>query len=213
MIQVVIVGAVRLYREGVAHTLAQEDGIAVTGTAASAAEALRVIASLDPDVVLVDLAMPDGLTVVRLLARESARRVVALACPSSDPEILACAEAGIAGLVTRDGSIDDLRRAIESAVRDELICSPHVAALLLRRVASLVGIQPVGRGWEQLTFREREIVQLLEEGLSNKEIARRLCIEIPTVKNHVHHILAKLHLAQRSEVAGALRSAARMAEN
>lgn len=208
-----MVGAVRLYREGIAHALAQEDGIAVTGTAASAADALRAIADLDPDAVLVDLAMPDGLTVVRLLAGQSGRRVVALACPSGDREILACAEAGIAGLVTRDGSIDDLREVIESAVRDELLCSPHVAALLLRRVASLVGVQPVGPGWEQLTIREREIVGLLDGGLSNKEISRRLYIEVATVKNHVHHILEKLHVARRSEVAGALRRAEQMVRN
>jgi two-component system nitrate/nitrite response regulator NarL len=214
VIEVVMVGAVRLYREGIAHALAQErGGIAVTGTASSAGEAIRAIADLDPNVVLVDLAMPEALDVVRRLAGQSGRRVVVLGCPDGDREILACAEAGIAGLVTRDGSVGDLCEAIESAVRNELACTPYVAGLLLRRVASLVGRQPNGPGWSQLTLREREVAGLLEAGFSNKEIARRLCVELATVKNHVHHILEKLHVGQRSEVAGALRCAEHLVEN
>jgi two-component system, NarL family, nitrate/nitrite response regulator NarL len=202
MIRVLIVGAVRLYRDGIAHALGLEDGLAVAGAAGSADEARDLIEALDPDVVLVDLAMPDGLEFVRRLTSER-RRVVVLSVPDRDREILACAEAGVAGLVTRDGSFADLVAAIVSAARGELTCSPYVAALLLRRVASLVSTQPARGG--HLTVREREVVTLLEERLSNKEIARRLHIEVATVKNHVHNIFEKLHIERRADVAAALR--------
>src|SRR6185312_10282258 len=93
----------------------------------------------------------------------------------AEPRLVALAEAGIAGYVSREGSIDDLVAVIESVSRGEMLCSPRMAATLLRRVT------------------------LIAEGLTNKEIARRLCIELPTVKNHLHAIFARLDVSRRSE--------------
>jgi DNA-binding NarL/FixJ family response regulator len=116
-------------------------------------------------------------------------------------EVFACAEARVSGFVSRNGSIQDLVAAVHCAVRNELVCSPRVAALLFGRVASIrserVGERPNGG----LTRREHEIVSLITQGLSNKEIARQLRIQNPTVKNHIHSILGKLQVRRRGEVA------------
>ena len=205
MITVAVVGEVRLYRDGLAHALEGEDGYACAGTAATLGEAVGLIEESAPDVALVDLAMADALATVRALTEPPDVAVVVLAVPDQDETIVACAEAGIAGLVTRDGSFSDLLEAISGAARGELATTPRVAGVLLRRVASLVAQQPAAVDRARLTVREREIAGLLERGLSNKEIATRLCIEVATVKNHVHNILEKLDVARRAEVATAFR--------
>jgi two-component system nitrate/nitrite response regulator NarL len=107
--------------------------------------------------------------------------------------------------VTPDGSLDDLASAVASVRRGEVLCSPGMAAGLFRRVAALArerGLDPIE---EKLTARELEVLRLIEEGRSNKEIASLLSIEVPTVKNHVHRILEKLHVHRRSEAAARAR--------
>ena len=118
---------------------------------------------------------------------------------------MACAEAGVAGFVTRDQSLADAVGVVESVTCGESACSPRTAAALLRRVAVLSGQRkppepPVG-----LTLRERQIAGLIARGRSNKEIARELSIEVSTVKNHVHHMLEKLGVAGRAEAAARVR--------
>lgn len=204
MTDVGIVGEVRLYRDGLADVLDRRDGLRVVGTASTLEEAMRLVDERTPDVVLVDLAIADGIRAVRALTARTC--VVVLAVPDLDSEILACAEAGIAGLVTRDASIAELVESIVSAAQGELACTPHVAGVLLRRVAA-VGRPPTEPTHRPLTPRERQIVALIEEGLSNKEIARRLYIEVATVKNHVHNILEKLQVSRRHAAAELLRQA------
>ena len=114
-------------------------------------------------------------------------------------------EAGAAGYLTRDASLRDLFAALSSAVRDEVLCSPRIVASLARRLARLAEQHATRPTPASLTAREAEVVGLLDAGLSNKEIATRLCIELPTVKNHVHHILEKLHVNRRGEAAARLR--------
>ena len=177
------------------------------GATHTGAAALGAVDQVRPDVVVVDTATPDGLSTVRALARRCPGvRIVALGVPEHEPELIACAEAGISGYVNRDGSIDDLIAAIDSVARGEMLCSPRIAAALVRRVAALAGERsPVGTE-ARLTRREIEVARLIDEGLSNKEIAQRLCIELPTVKNHVHHILGKLDVRRRGEAAARLRT-------
>ena len=124
--------------------------------------------------------------------------------PESEQDVVACAEAGVAGYVTRDASIDDLVATIDSVVRGEALLSPTVGATLLRGVAApAVGDRhDIG---ERLTAREWEVLDLVGEGLSNKQIAKRLEIETPTVKNHVHNILEKLDAHSRTEAAARAR--------
>jgi DNA-binding NarL/FixJ family response regulator len=162
-----------------------------------------------PEVGLLDLLTAEGLPALRVLVEmASETRFVVLAVPELEQAIMECVEAGIAGFVTRDGSIDELVAAIESVARGEALCSPRMVATLLRRVAALAAASR-GPAVARLTLREQQVASLLGEGLSNKEIAARLCIELPTVKNHVHHILEKLGVSRRGEAAARLRAAVR----
>jgi DNA-binding NarL/FixJ family response regulator len=128
---------------------------------------------------------------------------VTLGVDDGDDDVLAWAEAGVSGYVARDASFEDLVETVRAVARGELRCSPRLAATLLRRVTALAGDAP--HSATRLTQREREISSLLEAGLSNKEIAGRLYIELPTVKNHVHNILRKVGASRRGEAAALLR--------
>jgi two-component system, NarL family, nitrate/nitrite response regulator NarL len=201
--RVVIVADIRLYREGLAAVLQQSGRVEVVGTAEDGAAAVAAVWRLEPDMALVDMAIPSGASSVRaILETAPLVKVVGLAVPDAEKDVVACAEAGVAGLVTRDFTVDELVEAIESAARGELLCSPRTAAALLRRVATLSASSRGDDASEAaLTHREREIAELVARGLSNKEIAKELTIQVATVKNHVHRILEKLHARRRSEVA------------
>jgi two-component system nitrate/nitrite response regulator NarL len=202
MIRVFVVAAVRLYRDGLAATLPRRDGIEIVGTAESWTEGAADALALKPDVVLLDMALADGSSAIwEIVHAAEGIKVIALAVPENEREVIAYAEAGVSGYVARDESLDDLVAAVESAARGQVTCSPRIAAALLRRVTALSSPSPTTPG-TRLTRRETEIAALLDEGLSNKEIAQRLCIELPTVKNHVHNILEKLEVRSRFEVAG-----------
>jgi two-component system nitrate/nitrite response regulator NarL len=202
MIRVLIVAEIRLYREGLAQMLRAEPEIDVLATARGADEAVKALREAAPDIVLLDMAIPDNTWLVRaLVAAVPGTRVVALAVPEIEREVLACAEAGVAGYVTRDASIEDVVAAVVSAARGEVLCSPRMVATLFERVATLALEASPASIESRLTARELEILDLIDQGLSNKEIARRLTIELSTVKNHVHNILDKLNVSRRSEAA------------
>lgn len=197
--RVVVAAAVRLFREGLADVLGREPAIEVAGTAADAAEIEERVAELEADLLLADASLLSEARVLRLRGRYPALKIVALGAFDEPDEVVAYAEAGVQGFVTREQALDELVRTLESVVRGEMHCAPHVAAALLHRVAATAGRRASGRGATvtRLTARELEIVDLLADGLSNKEIARRLSIEVPTVKNHVHNILEKLEVRSR----------------
>jgi DNA-binding NarL/FixJ family response regulator len=204
--RVLIASDIRLYREGLANALASRGSLAVVGTTSSPAETLARLLELRRDALLQDMAMPDSLAVIRAAAEENPElRIIALSVGESDGDVLACVESGIAGYVTRGGSLDDLVQTLESAARGELQCSPRIAAALLKRLAVLAAGRAANPGATLLTARERQIVSLIDEGLSNKEIARRLGVEVATVKNHVHNVLEKLHVTRRSAAAACVR--------
>jgi two-component system, NarL family, nitrate/nitrite response regulator NarL len=205
--QILIVCDVRLYREGLAQSLTSDGRVRVLGSATSVADALMQIRDTPPDVVVLDVAIRNSLDLPRaILSTTPATRVVAFALHDGEHDVLQCAEAGIAGYVPRDGSLSDLVEAIEGAVRGEVICSPRTAATLFRRLASLSS-QPAPASEDSvLTAREIQIVELIDQGLANKEIAQLLSIGTATVKNHVHHILEKLQVTRRAEAAARLRT-------
>jgi two-component system nitrate/nitrite response regulator NarL len=199
-IRTFICAAIRLYREGLAQTLASTGRIVVVGTAAAPSEAAEGLGELGVDVLLIDIAAVDALSALpRLRAAAPDAKVVALAVPDLPEEVLSRAEAGMEGYVTYDASIADLTSALESVHRGELICSPRMAGELLRHIGRLASAQPAHAS-APLTARQREIAALLREGLSNKDIAQRLSLSLPTVKNHVHAILERLQITRRSEV-------------
>jgi DNA-binding NarL/FixJ family response regulator len=207
MIRLLVAGDVRLYREGLARYLADEPDVCVVACPSSRSQ-LRSFLADAPDVILLDMAMPESLATLWELAQTvPSVRVLALSVPEADADVLACAEAGIAGYVTREGSLDDLVAAVRSAARGESIVSPRMAASLLRRVSALALDRPRAGIGEALTVREREIARLVDDGMSNKQIAARLCIEVATVKNHVHRILDKLQAHRRGEIGARLRRA------
>jgi two-component system, NarL family, nitrate/nitrite response regulator NarL len=207
--RIIIVSDIRLYREALALGLARVDRVVVVGVADTVASALTCIAEKNPDVALLDFAMPDALALPHAIAAAGIRvKVVAFSVADSEDEVCECAEAGIAGYVARNGSKEDLIAAVENAVRGEVHCSPRVAASLFRRLAARVQTTSQRPPEVALTSREQDIIALIDRGLSNKEIARQLKISLPTVKNHVHNILEKLQVSRRGAAAALLREAA-----
>jgi len=205
-VRLFVAARVRLYREELARLIAACPGHRVVGIAATAEECIAECARLRPGVVVVDVDLPAPTAVVSALRELSPRlAVIALGVAEVEPDLIALAEAGAANFITRDDSFADLLRAIDAVRRDVLPCSPWVAGALLRRVHQAAG--PANGNFETLTKREREVANLLEAGLSNKQIGRELCIELPTVKNHVHNVLDKLQVTGRSDAAAVVRAA------
>jgi two-component system, NarL family, nitrate/nitrite response regulator NarL len=183
------------------HALAQMSSLQIVG-ASDLSVMLRQIAALAPDVALVDFTLAGGLEFSAALGREmSSVKIVALGVEETGDTILACARAGVSGFVTPEGSAADVAAAVHSAVRGELLCSPRIAGALLSQLSALSVRPATVHDDEMLTPREREIIVLIRQGHSNKEIARATGIQNATVKNHVHSILSKLRLRRRGEVA------------
>lgn len=208
MARLLIVGEIGLYREGLAFALSRYGDFQEVLTASDISAALRWIHESPPDVILVDLAMSNPLATIRSLAQVAGAGVlVALTVPDASADIIACAEAGADAYVTRTGSLDDLLVTILAAKRGELRCSAKVAGALFRHLSSVKTKTHATDQLQMLSPRERQILHLMEEGLSNKEISRSLGIEVATVKNHVHHVLEKLSVRRRGEAAALLRRA------
>ena len=205
-LRLTVAAEIRLYREGLAVALGAEQALDMAGTASTAEDALILARDLRPDVALVDVSMRDGLAAIQAISGREEIPVVALAVPQQEPDVLACVEAGAAGYVTRDATISDLVAAVESVAQGETICSPRMAAVVLRRLATLAADGRTAQPAARLTSRELEIVELIDVGLSNKEIAARLSIGVSTVKNHVHSILEKLSVRRRAEAAARMRA-------
>lgn len=207
MIGVFIVAEVRLYREGLALSLARRRSINVLGTAALDKDISKRLEDVEPDVVLFDVLRLRGHRNLKELVQGLSKyRLVALGVSDTDDEVIACAELGVSGLVSREASMAELVAALTSAMQGEMLCSPKAAAAMARRVASMSGDVTESSAFvAPLTNREMDIAGLVDRGLSNKEIARELGIEIATVKNHIHHIFEKLHVRRRSEAVAHLR--------
>jgi two-component system nitrate/nitrite response regulator NarL len=205
--RVIIASDVLLHREGLAASLARDgrlDVVAAVGTP----DALAAAARFAPCAVLVDASVEAGLTVARLLhASYPSLRLIGFGISGSGAGVIACAEAGLAAFVDRDGTIDGLVGAVLSALRGELACSPRIAAMMCDRLALLAGARQEAA--EPLTRRERDVAALIAEGLSNKEIAIDLRIGPATVKNHVHNILDKLNVRRRAAIVAKLRESSR----
>jgi DNA-binding NarL/FixJ family response regulator len=204
--RVFILSDVRLYREGLAWSLSQRPEVEMVGAAAPSAGALAEVVSSAPTAVLLDFAMPEALNLPKELNRLiPGVKVIAFAASEVDDELIACAEAGIVGFVTRDASVDDLVDSVRKALRGEVVCSARMTGLLFQRVAALSEATQMASNMRPLTRRECEIAELVNQGMSNKEIARSLRIASATVKNHVHNILEKLQVSRRSAAAAILR--------
>ncbi len=165
------------------------------------------IANLPISVLVVDAIAPNDLDLLRNLMQIVPEiKTVVVTSGEVDDDIVAYAEAGVAGYITGEGTIQDLSAAILAAHNGELVCSPRTTALLFQRLAALSKGKHRPRDEPILTRREREVAKLMTAGLSNKEIALSLRVRFATVKNHVHNILKKLQVRRRSQAAQRLRS-------
>jgi DNA-binding NarL/FixJ family response regulator len=201
-----IVAENRVYREGLARMFGQDERFDVVGAVASLKESLTRLKEAEADIVLLDIPMPAGVNAVRALVADAPQvKVVALGVSEVDGDVIAFAEAGASGYVPREGSVEDHLAAIESVSRGETLCSPGIAAALFHRVAALARAHRLEPIDHRLTPRELDVLRLIEQGSSNREIASALSIELPTVKNHVHRILEKLNVHRRTEAAARAR--------
>lgn len=199
---VLIVAEVRLYREGLAASLGSRPQLHILATSASRDDARLRVHELAPDVVVIDMATHDSLELIRdIRADAGTTQILAYAVAEVIADIIDCAESGAAGYVTADASLDDLVAAIERIAREELVCSPRVAAKLFGRFSERERRAPEVSDVPMLTGRERQVLEGIKLGHSNKEIAQKLNIAEPTVKNHVHHLLEKLEVTTRAQAA------------
>jgi two-component system, NarL family, nitrate/nitrite response regulator NarL len=198
--QVYVVSAMRVHREALSQAL-ESRGLRVVGAAGTVGDLIDDMADLRPDIALVDMSTADAAAVRRIRAEARRPRVVAVGLGETADEFLPCAEAGISGYVPQEGSLKDLVISIEGVASGEARLSPQVGAQLLERVAALAADSLRAFESTELTVREVQILELVQDGLSNKEIAARLQIELPTVKNHVHSILTKLGVRSRAQAA------------
>lgn len=203
---VLVVDHVRVSREHLLAVLRHEPAVLDAVGAARPTEAARLLQERRFGVVLVSMTSAENRTMCRSLV-EMADPTPLVACALSPcyDEVVCCAEAGVAGYVLCDEGQAELVEAVLAAVRGDLRCPPAVAAILMRRMSprGATSQGPVGDG--RLTVREREILHLIDRGMSNKEIARALGIEVRTVKNHVHNLLEKLEVHRRGDAAALLR--------
>jgi DNA-binding NarL/FixJ family response regulator len=211
MIDVLLVGDVRLSREGIADLLRRDGSVRVSATATSSASDDIATKAHAVDVVVIDTTCKHGVQAAAVIAAAANKPAVAFGLRYADEAVIGLAVAGVIGFVDLESGVDELVAGIEAAAREEAYCPPSIARMLMERIRALSIGRVVRRDSLPLTAREHQIVELIAEGLTNKEIARRLSIEVATVKNHVHNILDKLQVRRRADAAAQLRLVERTA--
>ncbi len=200
-IRLLIVDDQGIVRKGVRALLAEVDGMKVVGEAGDGLEAVKQAEALQPDVILMDLVMPnmDGIEAIRqIMARQPKTRILALTSFAADDKVFPAIKAGALGYLLKDSEPEDLIKAIKNIYRGEPFLHPNIARKVLEELSHPTGSPPTP---EPLTERELEVLQLVAQGLSNQEIAKRLVIGDATVRTHIGNILSKLHLANRVQAA------------
>lgn len=210
MVSVVIISDIRLYRESIAEILDRRESIQVLGTANNVDLAITEITKIEPEVALLDMTMAGSCQFVKTLAISCPdTKIIVLSVANDDDSILSCAKLGIAGYISRDASLEHLINAVNGVVNGEFYCPRTIAESLFNQINTIHKSEDVskhdgvsditGSKNPLLTHREKEIASLLSCGKSNKEIARDLTIEVSTVKNHVHNILVKMGVNNRTQ--------------
>ena len=194
----------RLFRQGLIGLLrTRPDLVRVVGEAATGREAIELVELLHPEVVLMDIQMPDGdglQATAQIRQRWPQVRVVILTASESDEQMYQAVQFGVAGYLLKNLDAAELFTLLESVAQGEAALTPAMAARLLKRVA--FHAKHGGNGQHNLTEREVEVLQWVVQGASNPEIAAQLCVSVNTVKTHLRKILEKLHLDNRTQVAG-----------
>jgi DNA-binding NarL/FixJ family response regulator len=194
-IRVMIVDDHPVVRNGLSGMFEAEDGFEVVGEAGDGAEAVRRAGALSPDVVLMDLRMPemDGVSAIAALAAAgSPARVLVLTTYDTDSDVLSAIEAGATGYLLKDAPPDELFRAVRAAASGEAVLSPAVATRVVGQMRAPAASE------EPLSARELEVLELVARGASNRDAAARLFISEATVKTHLMHIYSKLGVNDRA---------------
>ncbi|MEE1808017.1 response regulator transcription factor [Streptomyces sp. BE133] len=196
VITLVVVDDHPVVRDGLRGMFDSAPGFQVLGEASNGVEGVDLVARLDPDVVLMDLRMPGGggvAAIAELTRRGDRSKVLVLTTYDTDSDTLPAIEAGATGYLLKDAPRDELFNAVRAAADGRTVLSPAVASRLISRVRT-----PAAQGNESLSGREREVLELVAKGTSNREIAAELFISEATVKTHLTHIFAKLGAKDRA---------------
>jgi DNA-binding NarL/FixJ family response regulator len=203
-IRVLLVDDQQLVRTGFRMILADEEGIEVVGEAADGQAAVDAATQLHPDVIVMDIRMPvmDGVEATRRLVGDGGPRILVLTTFDADEHAVQAIRAGASGFLLKDVPPDDFVRAIRIVASGDALIAPSVTRRLLDRFARLAvpADETHSKRIAELTEREREILELVAHGLSNREIADALTLAEPTVKTHVSHLLAKLEQRDRAQL-------------
>jgi DNA-binding NarL/FixJ family response regulator len=196
-VRLLIVDDHGMFADSLRLVLSAEPDLTVVGTAATLAQARAMVVSSEPDVVLLDHRLPDGLgvdSIGELKALRPDTKVVVLTAAAEDSMLVTATEAGCAGFILKTSPLDELVAAVRTAAAGEIMVSSDLLARLLNRLHHQYERPP-----HDLTSREREILELIAEGLTNGAIAKRLFISVNTVRNHVQSVLAKLEAHSKLE--------------
>jgi DNA-binding NarL/FixJ family response regulator len=195
------------YREGIKTLLATRGEVVIVGEAGTGEEALALAASLQPDVVLMDLQMPGmgGIMATRALTESAPTISVLVLTMLDDDSVLPALRAGAQGYLLKDASVDDLVRAITSVNRGQSVLAHQAAARVHRQLTRPSAV--TDRPFPELTEREHDLLAEIVSGRGNREIARRLGLSDKTVRNYVANILAKIHARDRAQLLERARAA------
>lgn len=215
MVRVLVVDDQQLIREGIASLLSIQDGVEIVGTAADGQEAVKQALSLSPDVILMDVRMPvmDGVTATAHIRRQlPACQVLMLTTFNDEDHIVKALQAGASGYLLKDIPANDLAQAVKLTHAGIYQLDPSVAGKLVgaldqpprssgKAVSQVEGAEAASRTMSPLTDRELQVLRLIAQGATNREIAAQLVISEGTVKNHISNILSRLGLRDRTQAA------------
>jgi DNA-binding NarL/FixJ family response regulator len=201
-IRVLICDDHALFRRGLTMVLEAEEGIEVVGEATDGGEGVAKAEEIVPDVVLMDVRMPkmSGIEATRLIAQSlPTTRILMLTVSDEEDDLYEAVKAGATGYLLKEVSIEEVANAIRAVVTGQSLITPSMASKLLAEFNNLARQAEQRLNIPRLTDRELQVLRLVAQGLSNREVAEQLAISENTVKNHVRNILEKLHLHSRME--------------
>jgi two-component system nitrate/nitrite response regulator NarL len=214
-IRIAVVDDHPLFREGVTRSLSEIGGFEMVGEGASAQDAERLVSTLRPDILLLDISMPGGglASVANILDSHPGQKIVMLTVSEANADVTRALNAGVRGYVLKGVGSRTLAEILRNVAAGESYVSPTLSARLLSDLQSLKPANGTTDRLRQLTGREAEILRLVAEGLSNKEVASRLKLQEKTVKHHMTGVLSKLNVRNRTEAALLMHEARDRAEH
>ncbi|WP_214475294.1 response regulator transcription factor [Mesorhizobium sp. dw_380] len=203
VIRIAIVDDHPLFREGVTRSLSEIGGFEIVGEGATAQDAERIASTVQPDILLLDISMPGGglAAVASILADHPAQKIIMLTVSEANVDVTKALNTGVQGYVLKGVGSRALAEILRNVVAGESYLSPMLSARLLSDLQSPQPGDGVADRLRQLTERQTEILRLVGEGLSNKEVALRLELQEKTVKHHMTGVLSKLNVRNRTEAA------------